>query len=243
MALRRIDGIAARLKPAGLALLVLLAVACAGLPDYARPRMHPGDPQQPAHQGFTYRPLTPADFRAASPPDHLDGHAERVNAHSAIRIRPTPASKFAVTQGELYGQLCFFGRIDHLAFEAVMIPERSWWNPAMPPAATAYVLQHEQIHFALTEIAARRLTRETAAWAAAQLVIRPSPQEVHAEIVRLVSERVNAAMEAGLQRHAEFDEDTSLFYNPRRQRWWAWTVEDELKATEAAALQNAPAAP
>lgn len=95
----------------------------------------------------------------------------------------------------------------------------------------------------MTEIAARRLTRETAAWAAAQLVIRPSPQEVHAEIVRLVSERVNAAMEAGLQRHAEFDEDTSLFYNPRRQRWWAWTVEDELEETQPTAAQGAPAAP
>ena len=137
----------------------------------------------------------------------------------------------------------FFGRIERIAFEAVMIPERSWWNPAMPPAATAYVLQHEQIHFALTELAARRLTRDSAAWAAAQLVIRPSPQEVQAEMARLVRERVNTAMEEGLKRHAEFDEDASLFYNPRRQRWWAWTVEDELQATEAAALQTAPAAP
>ena len=243
MALRRIHGAAARLKPAGIALLALLAAACAGLPDYARPRMHPGDPQQPAYTGFTYRTLTPADFRASSPPDHLGGHAERVNAHSAIRIRPTPASKFVVSQGELYGQPYFFGRIERIAFEAVMIPERSWWNPAMPPAATAYVLQHEQIHFALSEIDARRLTREAAAWAAEELVIRPNPQEVHAEIVRLVTERVNAAMEAGLKRHAEFDEDTSLFYNPRRQRWWSWTVEDELRETQPAGAQGETAAP
>ena len=229
--------------PAGVVLLALLAAACAGLPDYARPRMHPGDPRQPSYEGFTYRALTPDDFRAPAPPDHLGGHAARVNAHSAIRIRPTPASKYVVSQGELYGQSYSFGRIERIAFEAVMIPERSWWNPAMPPAATAYVLQHEQIHFALTEIAARRLTRETAAWAVEQLVIRPSPQEVHAEIVRLVSERVNAAMEAGLKRHAEFDEDTSLFYNPRRQRWWAWTVEDELMETAPAAAQGETAAP
>jgi hypothetical protein len=243
MVLRRIDGAAARLKAAGIALMVLFAAACAGLPDYARPRMHPGDPQQPAHQGFTYRTLTPEDFRAPAPPDHLDGHAGRVNAHSTIRIRPAPASTFAVSRGELYGRPYFFGRIERIAFEAVMIPERSWWNPAMPPAATAYVLQHEQIHFALSEIAARRLTREAAAWGAEVLVIRPSPQEVRAEIVRLVTERVNAAMEDGLKRHAEFDEDTSLFTNPRRQRWWAWTVEDELKETQPAAAQGATEAP
>jgi hypothetical protein len=243
MVRRRIDGAVARLKAAGIALLVLLAAGCAVLPDYARPRMHPGDPQQPAHQGFAYRTLTPADFRSPAPPDHLGGHAERINAHSAIRIRPTPASRFAVAQGELYGQPYFFGRIEHLAFEAVMIPERSWWNPAMPAAATAYVLQHEQIHFALTEIAARRLTREAAAWASEQLVIRPSPQEVHSEIVRWMTERVNAAMEAGLKRHAEFDEDTSLFYNPRRQRWWSWTVEDELRETQPAGAQGETAAP
>ena len=236
-------GVNARLRLAGVVALALLAAACARLPEYAQPRMNPGDPQQAAYKGFPYRELTPADFRAPAPPDHLGGHAARINAHSTIQIRPVPAAKFGVTQGELFGQPYFFGRIEHLAFEAVMIPERSWWNPAMPPAATAYVLQHEQIHFALSELAARRLTRESTAWAAAQLVIRPSPQEVQAEMARLVRDRVNTAMEEGLKRHAEFDEDASLFYNPRRQRWWAWTVEDELKATEAAALQNAPAAP
>jgi hypothetical protein len=38
-------------------------------------------------------------------------------------------------------------------------------------------------------------------------------------------------MEASLKRQAQFDEDTSLFFNPRRQQWWSWTVEDELKQT------------
>jgi len=40
-----------------------------------------------------------------------------------------------------------------------------------------------------------------------------------------------AVMEVNLTRQAEFDEDTSLFFNPRRQQWWLWTVEDELKQT------------
>jgi hypothetical protein len=99
----------------------------------------------------------------------------------------------------------------------------------MPANMRGYVLQHEQIHFALTELAARQLTSDSQKWAADVLVIQPTPQEVRAELARLIKERINAAMEANLKRQAEFDNDTSLFFNPRRQQWWSWTVEDELK--------------
>ena len=60
-------------------------------------------------------------------------------------------------------------------------------------------------------------------------MIKPTPQEVRAEMARQIKERINAAMEANLKQQAEFDEDTSMFHNPRRQQWWSWTVEDELK--------------
>jgi hypothetical protein len=43
----------------------------------------------------------------------------------------------------LYGQSYFFGRIERLGFEAVMLPDQSWWNPKMPPNMRGYVLQHE----------------------------------------------------------------------------------------------------
>jgi len=62
-------------------------------------------------------------------------------------------------------------------------------------------------------------------------VIKPTPQEVQSELARQIKDRINAAMEVNLKRQAEFDEDTSLFFNPRRQQWWSWTVEDELKQT------------
>jgi len=111
------------------------------------------------------------------------------------------------------------------------------------PSAAAYVLQHEQIHFALTELAARRLTRDTVSPAAELLVVQPNPQEVQSELTRQVRDWITAAMTANLKRHAEFDEHTSLFYNPRRQQWWAREVEGELHRTEAAGNRNAPAEP
>jgi len=220
------------LRYAVLSLALALIPACARLPEYARPRMVQADDlQQTRAAGFSYRPLTPEDFRAASLSEHMAEHAERVNAHAATQIRLTADSGFRITSGDLYGQSYFFGRIERLGFEAVMLPDRSWWNPKMPANMRGYVLQHEQIHFTLTELAARQLTGDSQKWAADVLVIQPTPQEVRAELARQIKDRINAAMEANLKRQAEFDNDTSLFFNPRRQQWWSWTVEDELKQT------------
>jgi hypothetical protein len=223
------------LRYAVLSLALALIPACARLPEYARPRMVQADDlQQTRAAGFSYRPLTPEDFRAASLSEHMAEHAERVNAHAATQIRLTADSGFRITSGDLYGQSYFFGRIERIGFEAVMLPDRSWWNPKMPANMRDYVLQHEQIHFALTELAARQLTGDSQKWAADLLVIQPTPQEVRAELARQIKERINAAMEANLKRQAELDNDTSLFFNPRRQQWWSWTVEDELKQTGSA---------
>jgi hypothetical protein len=213
-----------------LALSLTLIPACARLPEYARPRVVQADDLQQTHAaGFPYRALTPEDFRAASLSEHMAEHAERINAHAATQIRLTADSGFRITVGDLYGRSYFFGRIERIGFEAVMLPDRSWWNPKMPARMRDYVLQHEQIHFALTELAARQLTGDSQKWAAEVLVIQPTPQEVRAELARQIKERINAAMEANLKRQAEFDNDTSLFFNPRRQQWWSWTVADELK--------------
>jgi len=215
-----------------LSLALALIPACARLPDYARPRMVQAENlQQTRLAGFTYRELTTDDFRAASQSEPMAGHAERINAHAATQIRLTADSRFRITSGELYGQSYFFGRIERMGFEAVMLPDRSWWNPKIPANLRGYVLQHEQIHFALTELTARQLTGDSQKWAAEVLVIQPTPQEVRTELARQIRDRINAAMEASLKRQAQFDEDTSLFFNPRRQQWWSWTVEDELKQT------------
>jgi hypothetical protein len=207
-----------------------LITACAQLPEYAQPRRAQfEEPRSILRNGFPYRALTPEDFRAASVPDELSAHAERINAHSAIQIRLSADSSVGITHGLLFGQNYFFGRIFHLAFEAVMLPERSWWNPKIQGEMRDYVLQHEQIHFALTELAARKLSRDSQGWAAEVLVIKPTLREVEAELAQQVNHMIGAAMEANLKRHAEFDEDTSLFFNPRRQQWWSRVVEEELQ--------------
>ena len=220
------------LRYAVLSLSLALIPACARLPEYARPRMVQADElRQALATGFPYRPLTPDDFRAASLSEQLAEHAERINAHATTLIRLTADSSFRITSGDLYGQSYFFGRIERLAFEAVMLPDRSWWNPKIPANVRGYVLQHEQIHFALTELTARQLTIDIQQWASDVLVMEPTPQEVRAELSRQIKDRINAAMEVNLKRQAEFDEDTSLFFSPKWQQWWSLTVEEELKKT------------
>jgi len=218
------------LRYAVLALALALVPACARLPEYARPRVVAADElQKTLAIGFPYRALTPEDFRAASLSEQMSEHAERINAHAAIQIRVTADSSFRITSGDLYGQTYFFGKIERLGFEAVMLPDRSWWNPKIAANMRGYVLQHEQIHFALTELAARQLASDSLKWVSEMVVIKPTPQEVRAELARQIKDRINAAMEANLKRQAQFDDDTSLFHNPRRQQWWSWTVEDELR--------------
>lgn len=215
-----------------LLLTMALVSACSQLPEYAQPHMVQTDElQKSLAAGFSYRPLTPDDFRATSLSEQQAEHAGRINAHATIQIRATADSSFRVTRGDLSGRTFFFGGIERLAFEAVILPDLSWWNPKIPANMRGYVLQHEQIHFALAELAARRLTRDTQKWASEVLVIKPTPQEVRAELVRQIKDRIKAAMEANLKQQAEFDNDTSLFYSPEWQQWWYRKVEKELKQT------------
>ncbi len=213
-----------------LSLIIALFPACARLPEYARPRMVEAvEGQKNPLAAFRYRELTQGDFRAPSPSDHAAGHAEKINAHAAIQIRLTAESSFRITPAVLYGEVFFFGKVERLGFEAVMLPESSWWNPGLPASLRAYVLEHEQIHFALTEVAARQLTKDSQKWASGLVVIKRTQQDVQAELARQIKDKIDAALEASLKRQLQFDEDTSLFHNPRRQQWWLRTVEEELR--------------
>ncbi len=217
-----------------LSLSLTLITSCAQLPEYAKPqRIQIDEIPNNSSTGFTYRQLTPEDFRATLLPENLSLHGDRINAQSAIQIRRTANSSFSVTRWPFFDQINYTGSITHLAFEAVMIPHNSWWSPKIKPEITGYVLQHEQIHFALTELAARKLTSDAQKWASNLLVIRETPQQVYSEVFQQIKEMIDSAMEANQKRHEEFDKDTSLFYNPSWQAWWLESVEEQLKRTES----------
>ena len=214
-------------------LYLILAAGCAELPEYAKPRTVQIDETSGSlATAFTYRQLKREDFRAASLPENMSPHGKSINAQSAIRIRITADSKFSIARRPSLDEKNYVGSINRLAFEAVMLPDSSWWNPKLQGAITGYVLQHEQIHFALTEIAARKLTSDARKWASKFSVIKETPQEIYSEMTRQIKGLINSAMEANKKRHLKFDEETSLFYTPSWQAWWLEVTEKELKQTE-----------
>jgi hypothetical protein len=211
--------------------LFLTLVACARLPEYAKPRTIQSDGiPKSAPNAFTYRQLTTEDFRATSLPENLSAHAKAINAQSAISIRITADSDYSISRWSRVDEM-YVGTVNHLAFEAVMMPDSSWWNPKINAAMARYVLQHEQIHFALTEIAARKLTGDARKWASNFSVIRQTPQEVRSEILEQIDALIDSAIKANQKRHLKFDKDTSLFYAPSWQAWWLEVVEKELRKT------------
>ncbi len=213
----------------GCLILLTLLTGCARLPEYAMPRtdLHLDDPAI-IEDAFAYRQLTRSDFTATTLPPDQTMHATSINAHTCTRIRPAKNSRFTVNRARYGESFIYIGSIEKIAFEAIMIPACSWWNPAMPAQNRSYVLQHEQIHFALVELTARRLTVNAREAVKTFMAIHPTPEAARAEVAATVKQWIRSAMDESLAEHTAFDEDTSLFHSPKRQHWWMEKVENEL---------------
>lgn len=209
--------------------LILLA-GCGSLPDYSRPRIYPGDTALPALV-VAYRDLVVADFQAEHLPDYLRDHSRHMNAHTAVAIRTMPGSHSILTPPDGHGAQMYSGRVENLAFEAVMIPAHSWWNPSLAKERFAYVLQHEQIHFALMEVAARRLTDRAARQQARLTVHDTSNEAVKKRLLAEIDQWLAESEGDVLREHTEFDRATSRRYAPEVQQQWYERVEKELKVS------------
>jgi hypothetical protein len=214
--------------------LVALSAGCFRLPDYARPQFYvPENGAAISRDSFTYRTLTIEDFRARDLPSAYSRHHHRINAHSCISIRPAKGMQAQISTGAYDGHLFFMGRLLQVRFEAVFVPGCSWWRPDIPEEQQAYVLQHEQIHFALAELAARRLTREARKELADYLAVGDSQEAVKEELSDKIQAMARDAMEASFEEHMDFDEETSLTYDPDAQRRWMEEVARRLAQTTA----------
>jgi len=212
--------------------LSLLLSGCAQLPEYAKPHVVELENRQaPQTQGFTFRELTVADFQAQSLPENLVPHAQNIAAHACCRIRTTQDAKYKITRGYFNQQIHYFGSIQYVAFEAVMIPDCSWLNPGVAGEKLDYVLQHEQIHFALMELAARKLTQEAREEAKKFIAIQSTFKGAQEEIAAKIKEMIRSANEAILEEQTAFDEETSLYFDPESQQQWLERVEEQLFKT------------
>jgi hypothetical protein len=202
----------------------LLLAGCSRLPGYARPHgmVREAGPHD-AGDPIRYRALTTEDFRAPAPPEAVAAHAARIGAATCALIVPDGAPQVVVEPADGGG---FRGVLAGVGFHAVMDRTCSWWNrghAALPPE---YVLEHEQIHFAIVELHARRLT----AGFPVEPVRGGSAEEVAEALQRVYRSRVEEAAAAVLRESAAFDEDTSGRYRPNAQARWLRRVREALDA-------------
>lgn len=215
--------------------VVLVAVVAAG-PSWAeapggQARLRAFDPALlETGELIFYRDLDRSDFRAHKPPAEAVGPHAPLGAVTCVFLATEPDAYIYSSSRGLdlqFGQ--FRARIENLGFIAYMDRECSWWNPAPLTLPADYVLQHEQIHFALFEVAARRLDRRAAELTRELETVSTNQQQgVDAIHERLDAELLRAVNEV-VARNKAFDRDTSMIYRQDRQSWWWTTVAGELE--------------
>jgi hypothetical protein len=205
-----------------LALFCLLPLGCgSALPDYALPQSGlKTDEEIAGGDLIRYRILTRDDFRGESPQGDAAQYAGEMGAQTALLIKHGPIDIQWVRKGDGVE-----GGVRNLTYQAWMDRSKSWWNPVAPEG---YVLQHEQVHFALTEVEARKLDGQAAALSKRNFRA-DTPKELRISIENEMNALLHQTMERLLTRSLAFDEETSNTVAIAAQETWWQGVQDELK--------------
>jgi hypothetical protein len=210
--------------------LFCLAFSCSTLPEYAAPKagtMSGDDPM--AGDLIRYRTLKRSDFKGTEAPEAFRAVADKVGAATCARIVSDPPAQIEITQQTSPdGDKTTTGRIKVIGYRALMDRSCSWWNDKADAQPDEYVLEHEQIHFAIFEVEARRLDRQVKEMAESTVVEGDTLEDVKAQIEARIQHMFDETTETLMERNTDFDEDTSLGYEPARQKQWLATVTAEL---------------
>lgn len=223
------------MKPSGTRRCVTLAVLAlgVGLPAstanaQARPRAF--DPEL-LRTGdlIRYRAIDSSDFLAEEPPAEAAGLHGRLGAATCVFLATDPDTSIrTVARAPDRDRGLVRAEVESLGFIAFMDRECSWWNSAPLALPREYVLQHEQIHFALFEIAARQLNTRVDELTRQLRTVAASQRDAVEVLERRIDAEMQAAINAVLERSNAFDRDTSRSYRQDRQSWWWETVIREL---------------
>jgi hypothetical protein len=217
-------------------LAATLLLGCATLPEYAAPKGGVVDAGKlDSSDVIGYRQLTRADFRGTQAPREFAPVAARVGAATCGQVRTTADTTFLINwrQEAPNREKRHWVQVKKLEFMALMDRHCSWWNDKAASRAPAYVLQHEQIHFALYELGARKLNASVATISREMTAEGSSQEQVQSRAQKALNAALQKATDELLERNRDFDQDTSLGYRPDRQRAWLQKVTQELAETEA----------
>lgn len=193
-----------------------------------------------------YRTLKRDDFRGNHAPAQFLHTPVLPVAVSCIHVVLNPAARMFAEPQQIQGVTTYLPRISDLAFQAVLSRSCSWWND-QHDVSPAYVLEHEQIHFALYEVAARRLNQRADQLLRALPASTESAQAAVAAARQFLHQSLDRTMQEVIKQNLLFDRETSFGFQPDRQQRWRLSVEGDLAqlAQHAAELklQPSPAAP
>jgi hypothetical protein len=176
-----------------------------------------------------YRDLSRDDFLAADPPAEAAGLHGQLGAATCVFLTTDPNTAIRASSRGLDQQRGVVrAEVENLGFLAYMDRECSWWNPAPKALPDDYILEHEQIHFALFEIAARRLNRRADQLTRQMETVSTSQQSALEDVHRQIDTEMQRILDEVLARSNDFDRETSRTYRQDRQNWWWRTVRLEL---------------
>lgn len=217
--------------------LGVFGLGCSTLPEFAAPQGRVVEPSEVAGGDLIrYRNLTRSDFRASAPPAEAAAHAKQLGALTCAYIATTPDTAYEIRETVRGAEHTFEVRFSRLGFVAHMDRACSWWNRDSTSSDPAYVLQHEQIHFGLAEVEARRRNKEAKELLASWSERTDSMEEAKQVVEQKLEGLVNDAMADLLDVSEDFDEDTSAKHSPERQDAWERQLKEEL--AELARFRN-----
>jgi hypothetical protein len=200
-------------------------VACA-----SGPRQPAAGERSVATELVFYRALSRADFRAEAAVGDAVTEAERVGATTCADISMRPDAFTVRPERSVTGETLHVVSLDAPIFFAVFRPACSWWDPdgVLPEQD---VLEHEQIHFALVELEARRMNGRVE-----QIAERVAASGIDLEATRRVAlERLRAILEEARRTASGRAElfDAQVYPHDRvRVRQWFLKISSELETTD-----------
>jgi len=208
-------------------LICIVVTGCAGVQGNGSEQvLAKGKKFTVSDKSFPYRQLRIEDFQAESLDRGAGNTINHVQARSCISIQTAADTRIKKTGSA--DQKMYEGILSNVSYTAIFEPYCSWWNPKVAENRLPYVLEHEQIHFALTELSARKLNQKVQQTFKPEKVYGTTAQEVEDRLrqkVRLASKR---AIAMSNDDHSAFDKQTSFIYNPKKQAIWLDNVNRQL---------------
>lgn len=170
-----------------------------------------------------FRLLSVEDFRASYPPLEFAHRADHLDAVSCLSIIAPPELKIDVSQAgaSLGGPVS--ARVLRPRFVAIFDAECSWWGES--PVDPEYALQHEQVHFAIAEHQARKLTQQLVRTGTIILALGADGHTAVANLGKKLRAMEAQAQQNAGREHAAFDTETLADRSPRTQLAWVQRYE------------------